>query len=227
MAAKSILQSGNTTFLSELQNGTAALQVQTLSINSVVLGPGGSGIIQTSGALQPNDIVDNSGSIGTPGQVLAKAPTGTDMLWTSYPLFTAASPLINLTIPGGQTTTSGTAFTIPYGVDNTDPDAPIVYRVGTYLFTYTLIGYTATGDGLLSVSTQLTADITSGGNPIPYLTGNINSLPNGLSITGSQVITFTASQFGNIEITITLNGAATNTLNVPEFDMTLTVIQIA
>lgn len=83
MSAKSILKSGNTTFLPGLQNGTGTLTLESLSINSVLLEAGGSGIIEVTGALQPTDIVDNSGSIGTPGQVLTKATGGTDMLWSS------------------------------------------------------------------------------------------------------------------------------------------------
>jgi len=173
-------------------------------------------------AVPSGSIQDNSGSVGTAGQVLAKAPTGSNMLWTSYTLFTQASPEINLTIPDGNDTTSGTAFTIPYGVDG-----DVVYRVGTYLITYTLAGYTAAGDGVTSVQTGLVAVPIDGANPIPYSTGNFNSAPTGFSITGSQVVTFTTAQYGNIEITITLNGEATNTLNVPQYDMTLTVIQIA
>lgn len=87
MAANSILPSGNTTFLPELENGTADLSLASLligtGVGNITLTSIDSGVLSVSGSIEPTDIVDNSGSIGTPGQVLAKASSGTDMLWSS------------------------------------------------------------------------------------------------------------------------------------------------
>jgi hypothetical protein len=108
MSAKSILSSGNTSFLNELYNGTGSLALDSLSIGDttgiapVVLTNPDPGVLAVSGAVAPSDIQDNSGSIGTPGQVLVKANDGTDMLWSS-----------DINIPGALTT--GTTITVAGG----------------------------------------------------------------------------------------------------------------
>jgi len=106
MAAKSILPSGNTTFLPELENGTADLSVSSLligtGVGNITLSSVDSGVLLLSGAIQATDIVDNADSIGTPGQVLVKADAGTDMLWSS-----------DISVP--STITAGTGFTATTG----------------------------------------------------------------------------------------------------------------
>jgi len=108
MAANSILSSGNTSFLNELYNGNGSLSLESLSIGDItgvapvlLLNPD-AGVLQIGGAVYPSDIQDNSGSIGTPGQVLVKANAGTDMLWSS-----------DIDIPGSLTT--GTTITVAGG----------------------------------------------------------------------------------------------------------------
>jgi len=108
MAANSILSSGNTSFLNKLYNGNGSLSLYNLSIGDitgvapVLLTNPDAGVLQIGGAVYPSDIQDNSGSIGTPGQVLVKADAGTDMLWSS-----------NINIPGSLTT--GTTITVAGG----------------------------------------------------------------------------------------------------------------
>lgn len=229
MAAKSILRSGNTTFLPGLQNGTAALQVETLEINSVLLEAGGSGIIQVSGAIQPTDIVDNSGSIGTPGQVLAKASTGTDMLWSALPP-SPANTISTEGYPGIQTTLtindtgsiSTTIATIPYGDDGTD-----TYLVGTYLFTMSLLSFEPSADTITGSIINFTCDVNTGSQPILANTGSVNGSGVGYSLSSTQLITFTAAQYGNIEIGLTFTGAENDTVIIPAQGFSLNYVQLA
>jgi filamentous hemagglutinin len=89
MSAKSILSSGNTYILNAIVEGLAPLTVSTLTVGSSLTGTQvelsctEDGVLTVGGSVAPSDIMDNSGSIGTPDQILVKASTGTDMIWSS------------------------------------------------------------------------------------------------------------------------------------------------
>jgi hypothetical protein len=234
MSAKSILTTGNTTFLNQVYNGTSPLTTPNLTIGAAASGPvfltnPDPGVLQVSGSLAPSDIQDNSGSIGTPGQVLAKAPTGTDMLWTTLgEIFTNISDGDVITITPTNTTGTATLATIPYGVNG-----DIIYTFGTYLFTYTVKEYGIAG-AVASESVQLSIVpvITSGANPIAAITGTVLTYScDGSSLTASQVVRFTASQFGSLNINLTFTIAAQDeddaVLTVEGGDFTLSYVQLS
>ena len=235
MSAKSILSSGNTSFLNELYSGTGSLSLESLSIGditgAVILTNPDPGVLQVSGALAPSDIQDNSGSIGTTGQVLAKALTGTDMLWTtiSSGITAGAVPTVAtlLTIPEGEDSIN-TILTndIQNGVDNTDPDAPITYLVGTYLFTYNLQTFTPSADTITASELQISANALTGPEPIGVNTGTVGGSGVGYSLVGTQLITFTTAMYGSIQFIATFAGDAGNTITINASEFVYSYIKI-
>jgi hypothetical protein len=160
MAAKSILPSGNTTFLPELENGTADLSLASLligtGVGNITLTSIDSGVLSVSGAIAPSDIQDNSGSIGTPGQVLVKADAGTDMLWSS-----------DISVSGAIT--AGTGFTATTG--------GLTCASGEVVAATAQIGAgTTTGNVIFQVGNPDTAAVnfsvgTGAGNPLTIGSG--------------------------------------------------------
>jgi len=236
MSAKSILASGNTVFLNTLYNGTSALTVSSLSVGSVATGSivlevETAGTLTISGEIAPVDIQDNSGSIGTAGQVLAKASTGTDMVWSTLSSSITGrafppAPVI-LTIAEGQTG-ANTILTnnIPYGVDNDDPDNPITYLVGTYLFTFNLQTFTPSAETITSSELAISANSISGAEPIGVNTGTVGGSGVGYSLVGTQLITFTTSMYGSIQFIASFAGAEGDTITINENEFVVSYIKI-
>jgi len=70
MSAKSILPSGHTKVLSQISVG--AINLVNNTGNQITLECTTDGTLVITGEVTPVDIVDNNGSVGTPGQYLGK-----------------------------------------------------------------------------------------------------------------------------------------------------------
>jgi hypothetical protein len=145
------------------------------------------------------------GSNGIVGQALPEAPD-------------------TLTIDG--TSVNVNILSIPYGVDNADPTAPITYLVGTYLFTYTLQNFAPSADTVTESVMSISCRVDDGTQPLTINTGSVYGTGVGNSLTATQLITFTSSQYGTLSINLAFAGADGDSIQISPDSFLINYIQI-